>query len=140
MTTKTPQRVTLADLRPHDLFRVVSNPLRFGRTWPSTNVETSDLEFDLLHRPRPKPPVGTILTGRDVKNRLWKRGTKFCLTKHSSLARDVPYSVRADLYSITTLDPSGHFVLDDGVPTKIGDDAEFVLVYRPEEESDRRKG
>lgn len=127
------------EVLPHDLVRVVTET-RIPSGWP---YETANVipKVQLLHRPKPKPPVGTILTGKQVKSRQWKRGTKFCLTRNSTLAKN---SCRASqLYSITQLETDGTFsVLEDGrrYPNSIiGDDAEFILVYRPEEESDHRE-
>lgn len=136
------ETITLEEIRQHDLIRASTKPLRFGRSWPQTNVTTKDLEFELLHRPSPKPPVGTVLTGRQLKSRAWKRGTKFCYIRrgddrsaHERGLAGIP------LYSIVELTRDGRFIwLGDSSNIRlILDDSEFVLVYRPEEESDKNR-
>lgn len=137
MTTHQATDIPVEQVRPHDLVRVVSET-RIPDGWPLETV-TAMPRFQLLHRPRPKPPVGTILTGKQVKSRQWKRGTLFCLIKHSTLANGHRCQA-SKLYSITQLTRDGQFMVsenDVSLPTIIGDDAEFILVYRPEEESDR---
>lgn len=126
------------EVRPHDLIRlsiVARVDSNGGMYFPGTGQH-----IELLHRPSPKPTVGTVLTGKQLKSRLWKRGTKFCyIHRGDDRAARERGLAGIPLYSIVELTRDGWFIwLGDSSNIRlILDDSEFVLVYRPEEESDK---
>lgn len=88
--TNSSRRAELADLRPNDLVRlsevlrvesvdrhdgtlnVVAVNEKHGRRWRLGNPGT---KIELLHRPKAKPAVGDLLTGHEVREIKWKRGS-----------------------------------------------------------------
>lgn len=140
MTAAAPVDIPVDQLQPYDLVRV-SSEARLPEGWPAESVQATP-QFQLLHRPKPKPPIGTVLTGKQVKARQWKRGTKFCYIERGDLNHPPARFTRAaPLYSVIELTRDGDFIRlgNDSNPLEyIGDEAKFILVYRPEEESDSR--
>lgn len=125
------------DVRPFDLIRATS-VVRAPAGYPDEEDAVGEASLELLHRPAPKPAVGAVLTGKQVKSRMWKRGTKFCyITPGQTFLRGRTYP----LYTILELGEDGvwrRYPHDGTFLVDMRDTSELVLLYRPEEEADRR--
>lgn len=129
------------DLRPYDLVRI-SRVGRFDNTGVAV-FYAENQQTELLHRPKPKPPVGTVLTGKQVRSRPWKRGTTLICTQdaESELNAKAGFSFELKLFELTE---HGTWAIRNGPASSalqlsmqdIQDGDVFVLIRRPQEESD----
>lgn len=125
--------ITPEDIRPHDLLRFTVVGRALDLTDQGAVREQTTIE--LLHRPKPKPkPYGGILTGKQVKATPWKRGTRFLAVRSGEFPPGASLALDKNAwfsYQITPTHTKAASI------SSLSDDDLFVLIYRPEEESDR---
>jgi hypothetical protein len=134
-------RIGRDELRPRDIVRETIT-YRVGMSGGLIPFDNS-LRYSLVHRPKPKPPVGAVLSGERVKRTWWKAGTSIRLLRNSQQAAEMVDRGLADQVvtpgTLLTLLPNGEWLSDNGIYTGfdlIGDDCLLRLCWRPVEEGD----